>query len=88
MDDGTFKVGEIAILQNLDSFSSLFNGEDVEVIGGLGQRNVSSISGTISFCVTYIVSYRGFVVAVRPSNLKKKRPPRIENAVPRELEAA
>jgi hypothetical protein len=88
MDDGTFKVGEIGILQNLTGVASFLNGQEVEVVHGIGQRNVLCISGAVEFLVTYIISYRGNIVAVCPSNLKKKRPPRIFHATPRELEAA
>lgn len=88
MDDGTFKVGEIGILQNLVGVAALFNGEEVEVVRGLDQRNVYTLDGHKEFWVTYVISYRGSAVAVRPSNLKKKRPPMIFHATPREMEAA
>ena len=88
MDDGTFKVGEIGILQNLTGIVAFLNGQEVEIVYGLGQRKVRTLDEGIAFWVTYVVNYRNHLVAVRPSNLKKKRPPRIEHASPREVEVA
>lgn len=87
MHDETFKVGEIGILQNLEGAVEHFNGQEVEVVGGLEQRHVISLDGAKKYWVTYVISYGGYHVAVRPSNLRKKRPTIEEKALPRELEA-
>lgn len=87
MNDETFKVGEVGILQGLKGYAQVFNGQEAEVIGGLEQRHVLTMQGTQEFAVSYMISYREIPVAIRPSNLKKKRPPRIEHAELRELSA-
>jgi len=88
MDDGTFKVGEIGILQNLIGWPGRYNGEEALIIGGLEQRPLRYLSGKIGFADCYLISVDGQDVAVHPVNLRKKRPPHLEHASPREVEVA
>lgn len=88
MNDGTFKVGEIGILQNLSGWPGIYNGEEAEIVGNLQERPVRYVNGGFGVSETYLISFQGQEVGVRPSNLRKKRPPAKEMASPRELEAA
>ena len=69
-----FHVGEIAVLQNIVGVMSYVNGKEVEVISGLGMRRVRDLDGNTGFKVTYGVDYQGLRVAVRDSQLRKKKP--------------
>ena len=84
--DEVFKEGEIGILQNLPGPAAFFNGEEVEVVGGLDQRHVLTMNGNIKLLVSYIIAYRGLKVAVRPSNLRRPRKPIITHAKDRVTE--
>ncbi len=72
MNDGTFKIGEIAILQNLAHPFACANGDDCEIVDGMHPRNVIDILATVDVAETYLVKYRGVMCAVCFDNLKKK----------------
>lgn len=88
MSDETFKVGEIGILQNLSDWPGKYNGEEAEVVAGLEKRFVQYLHGSFGLAETYIISFGGLNVAIKPSNLRKKRPPSEVDSILRELEVA
>ncbi len=72
MEDRTFKVGEIALFQNLDGAFSHLNNEECEILETSEVRKLVDLYGTHSEALTYLVSYRGLPVGVPPDKLKKK----------------
>lgn len=84
----TFKIGEIGILQNLTGWPGRYNGEEAEITGTLDKRFVQYMTGRFGVDDVYLISFDGKEVAVKPSNLRKKRPPQIEEEKERVLEAA
>lgn len=75
MNDGTFKVGEIAIFKNMPAPFSFMNGQECEITDEVKLRYVVDIHGTKDVCISHLVSFRGIVGAIPPSYLKKKLPP-------------
>lgn len=69
-----FRVGEIAILQNIEGVMSYMNGIDVEVVSGLGLHPCIDLDGCKGFIITYIVQYEDKRFAVVPIQLRKKKP--------------
>lgn len=76
----TFKVGEIAIMVDLRLWPE-YNGCECEIIGGLEMREFWSDRDHTRH--GYGVRYRGRAadgrtMAIRPENLRKRKPPREE----------
>lgn len=84
----TFKIGEIGILQNLTGWPGRYNGEEAEITGTLDKRFVQFMNGGYGVADVYIIAFDGKEVAVKPSNLRKKRPPQSEEQKERALEVA
>lgn len=72
MENETFKVGEIAILQNLPVPFTVFHGQECEIIAALALTDIVDIFGVHDTAVVYQISHRGLIVAVRPNSLKKR----------------
>lgn len=72
MAEGTFKVGEIALLRNLPAPFDGMNGDECEIIAGLDKRIVKDIHGSFDLIDCYGISCRGVRGAVQVMNLKKK----------------
>lgn len=72
MNDGTFKLGEIAVFRDLPPPFNIMNGCECEVIGALENRFVVDLLGSKGISCTYVVDYRGTRAGVLPCNLKKR----------------
>jgi hypothetical protein len=73
----SFKVGEVAILQNIIG-NPEYNGMEVTIIEGVGRRLMTNISQTrFYFLYSYVIDMKllGVNVAVPPHCLRKKKPP-------------
>lgn len=70
----TFKVGEVAVLCNLNEVPK-YNGQEVTIVGGLAQRK-SLQEGCYIWCYEVdVLDFLGRPSIVAPHNLRKKRPP-------------
>jgi hypothetical protein len=83
VNDGTFKIGEIAIFQNLPFPFDHLNNQEAKIIEGLQHLNVVDIFGTTAKKLSYTVFAANREFACQPANLKKKLKKAAEN---RELE--
>lgn len=72
MNDGTFKVGEIACFKDLQGAFRHLNGEECEVRETQRLRPVVDLHGTASQEFVYVVNYRGLFCAVPGDKLRKK----------------
>lgn len=72
MGNKTFKIGEIALFQNLPIPFNLFNGDECEIVGALQLCLVEDIFGKHGLEYVYRVLHRGYTVAVKQESLKKK----------------
>lgn len=70
-----FKIGEIAILQNIPSPFTFMNGEECEIDGALQTRNVRDIYGNTGVVHGYRIKFRDQIGVVCADNLRKKKLP-------------
>lgn len=75
MNDGTFKVGEIALLHRLTGPFKYLNGEECLIVEALAERPMVDLRGTHYTGLAYLIEYRGVPFGVPGSKLKKKPAP-------------
>lgn len=68
----TFKIGEVAILQNCEYYPEL-NGVEVTIMSTLGKRATTNM-GVITAHLTDLM-HDGVYISAQPYKLRKKRPP-------------
>lgn len=78
MSGGAFKVGEIAIMQNLVGFAASWNGAEVEIIEDI-QRRIHPV-----MCPEGVMAYKVAFRDMPPAfalehQLRKKQPPKEED---------
>lgn len=72
MNDDTFKVGEIAVFQNLPVPFDFLNDKETEIRSALCNMCVVDVFGTYAIKMAYRVFADGREVACEAANLKKK----------------
>lgn len=75
MNYGNFKVGEIAIFQNLPFPFDHLNNQETKVLDTLKPCDVIDIFGTTATKMAYLVLAVNREFACQPANLKKKPKP-------------
>lgn len=88
MDDGTFKVGEIALFQKLRGSFAHLNGEECEVVETMKPRALIDLHGNTRVGITYKVDYKGLACAVPPQKLAKKPKPNSDHVEKYEMAEA
>ena len=72
----TFKVGEVAIIQNIPSEKGYLNGTECVIISGIETHVVTDIDGVTGFATGYVaIDVDGPGVLYYPENLRKKSLP-------------
>jgi hypothetical protein len=73
--DKIFAVGEVAICQNIEGVFDWLNGNDCEVVAGLGLRRLTDLFGNKTYGVCYGVMVGDLRIAVTHDQLRKKKSP-------------